>query len=133
MRWVILRTVSGFLLPFLILFSLFLLVRGHTSPGGGFIAGVMGGLSLALFAITFGYGRSPRPVYLIASGLFISALTGVVSMILGFPFLKSKVLHAEMPFFGAIHIPTSLFFDIGIAIAVVGAILLIIETIGGGE
>ena len=131
MRWVILRVVSGFIFPFLFLFSLFLLFRGHQSPGGGFIAGVSGGISLTLLLISFGITPPFSPLYLIALGLLISAGTGIASLFFGFEFLKSEVFHFSFPFFGSVHIPSSLFFDIGIFFSVLGCILLIVQILGG--
>ena len=134
MKSVILNTVARVMLPLVLIFAIYLLFRGHNAPGGGFIAGVMAGIVVALQYIAFGdeyggkiFGINYRDVF--AVGLLIAAGTGIVAMICGYPFLTSEVWHLEWPFFGDVEIASAMFFDIGVFLVVVGGILTIVSTI----
>src|SRR5690606_17134976 len=88
MKSLILDTAARFMLPLLILFSLFLLFRGHDAPGGGFSGGLVAASAWALYAIAFGVERADglllvRPLYLIAAGLGLAVISGVVGLVKG--------------------------------------------------
>lgn len=127
---IILRTATTLLVPLLLLFSVFLLLRGHNEPGGGFIGGLVAASAYALYAFAFDV-RSTRaalrlqPRTFIVIGLSIAALTGLLPLVFGRPFLTA--LWAELPMFGGtLDLGTPLLFDAGVYVAVLGVTLTII-------
>ena len=121
----ILRVTSRALKPLLIVFSIFVLLRGHNEPGGGFVGGLLAAAGFALQAISFGVAAARRalrvsPQSLIAAGLSTAALGGTVALIEGEPFLTGRW------FGGGWKLGTVLMFDIGVYLVVVGSVLLIL-------
>lgn len=131
MNSLILRTAARFLLPLLLLFSIFLLLRGHNMPGGGFVGGLVAASALVLYAISYDVAASRRvliiePHTLIGSGLLISAASGVVALFAGEPYLSGRWAEPVLPFLGAVHLGTPLIFDVGVYLVVLGVTVLII-------
>lgn len=129
MTSVILSTAIRLLLPLLLLFSVFMLLRGHNEPGGGFVGGLVAAAAIALFALAEGAGQARRiiradPRSLIAFGLLISLGSGTVSLLFGQPFLTGLWLPFPLPGLG--HVGTPLLFDLGVYLLVAGMALLIV-------
>lgn len=126
MRTLIFRTVAPYLTSLMVLFSVFVLLRGHNEPGGGFIGGLIAASAFAIYGIAFGVSPVRRALYfhpmaISGFGLLLSALSGVVSMFLGEPFLTGQ--WTSIYFLGLhLDISTVLFFDIGVYFVVVGSI-----------
>lgn len=125
MTSLILRVATGFLLPGLVVLSLWVLLRGHDAPGGGFIAGliVASGFALRLFAhgpeVVRGELRiAPRA--LIGTGLLVALLSGLLGLVLGGPLFEAHWL-PELPVLGTLGTPV--LFDLGIYLLVIGAVL----------
>jgi monovalent cation:proton antiporter len=134
MTSLILTTVTRLLFFIVLLFSFYLLLRGHNSPGGGFIAGVMTALGILLQAIASDLRYVRRvfrvePRVLAGVGLLTSLTTGLVPMVLGYPFLTSTFSHLHVPWLGEVEIASALFFDLGVYGVVVGGTLLMIMTL----
>jgi monovalent cation:proton antiporter len=130
----ILTTVTRLVFFVVLLFSLYLLLRGHNSPGGGFIAGVMTALGILLQSIAsdLRYVRlvfRVEPGLLAGIGLLTSFTTGLVPMLLGYPFLTSTFGHVHLPWLGDVEIASAFFFDLGVYGVVVGGTLLMIMTL----
>lgn len=95
----ILRVVTKMLLPYIILFSLYVQFHGDFGPGGGFQAGVIFAAGIILYSMVFGLSAAKRvfsPViveFLIALGVIIYAGTGVLTMLLGGNFLDYETLN----------------------------------------
>ncbi|MGW8439001.1 DUF4040 family protein [Nocardiopsis sp. NPDC055879] len=130
---VLMRTVGRFLMPLLVLWSLYLLFRGHNEPGGGFIAGLVGGAGFALAYLAAPSDRDARirlayPA-IIGVGVLVAALSGVLGFVDG-SFLKP--LHADIPLAwgGHFHFTTAFVFDIGVYLAVVGVLLTALNELG---
>lgn len=106
--------------------ALYLLLRGHNQPGGGFIAGLASAASLLLLSLAQGVEVIPRilrwdPVWLAAGGLKLAVLTGVAPMLVGRPFLEHFHGHwRDVPLLGEVHAGTPLLFDLGVYLLVVG-------------
>jgi multicomponent Na+:H+ antiporter subunit B len=100
---VIIRTISRLLIPFIQLFGLYVIMHGHTSPGGGFQGGVILGSSFILLAIAYGFDhiqkRFPDGVLMVfcAAGVLIYGGVGLVCMFLGGNFLDYGVLPVVEP------------------------------------
>ncbi len=133
MHSVILRTASSYLLPLLLLFSVFVLLRGHYLPGGGFIGGLVASIAFVLHAFANGLKNTRfilriHPGFLIPFGLTLSLLSAFAPMILtGDPFMTGLWFSTPAPVIGMIG--SALFFDIGVYIVVIGVCLTIIFTI----
>jgi monovalent cation:proton antiporter len=130
----ILTTVTRLVFFIVLLFSLYLLLRGHNSPGGGFIAGVMTALGILLQAIASDVDQVRRvfrvePRLLAGVGLMLSFTTGLVPMLLGYPFLTSTYGHVHVPGLGDVEIASAFFFDLGVYCVVVGGTLLMMITL----
>ncbi len=124
MRTVIFRTVAPFLTALMVIFSIFILLRGHNEPGGGFIGGLIAASANAVYGI--GCGVSPvrralrfHPMAIAGAGLFISALAGTMSLVPRAGFLTG--LWTEFHLFSqSIDLSTPLLFDIGVYLVVLG-------------
>jgi len=130
-RSVILRAATVYLFPIIVLFSLFLLLRGHDEPGGGFIGGLLAATAFALYAIAYDVETSRRMLrievhQLIAAGIAFAALAGVIGLLLGEPFLTSQWAFFNLPVFGDLKVSTPLLFDIGVYLVVIGVVLMMI-------
>jgi multicomponent Na+:H+ antiporter subunit B len=126
MRTIIFRTIAPYLSALMVLFSIFVLLRGHNEPGGGFIGGLIAASALAIFGIACGVASVRRaivfhPMGVSGFGLFLAALAGIPSIFKAQAFMTSQWL--ELHVFGVeIVLSTPLFFDIGVYLVVVGAI-----------
>lgn len=115
------------LIPVMLGLSAYLFLRGHNAPGGGFIAGLVAGLSLILQERT---PRLGRPFRLLFIGLGVSLLSGLLSLFQGLPFFTA-IWGPELP--GGIKLGTVLTFDLGVFILVVGMVQLIARLLSRRE
>lgn len=126
---VILSTASRYLLPLLLIFSFFLLLRGHNEPGGGFVGGLVAAAAYALYFIANGVYEAEKllkaePIKIISLGLLIAILSTIPSIIIGQNFMTGVWLDINFPVIGKIGTP--LFFDVGVYLLVLGITLKII-------
>ena len=123
MNALILRSASRLLLPLALLFSLYLLWRGHNEPGGGFIGGLVAAAGFAVHGLPRGRAallatlRWP-PVTIAATGLMLAVLAGLPALLGGTPFLT----HQWQLWSNGFVIGTTLLFDVGVYLAVIGAV-----------
>lgn len=127
----ILRTATRYLLPLLLMFSVFLLFEGHHEPGGGFVGGLMAAAPLALCALAYGVPTTEkilpfRAHQLIGTGLILAGLSGTFSLLLGRPFLTSLWGAIHWPGGGKTDLGTPLLFDFGVYLTVIGVVLMIV-------
>lgn len=126
MRTLIFRTVAPYLTSLMVVFSIFVLLRGHNEPGGGFIGGLIAASAFAIYGIACGVSPVRRALYfhpmgLAGFGLLVGTLAGVLSVFFGVPFMTG--LWAYVPLFGdTVALSTVLMFDIGVYFVVVGSI-----------
>ena len=121
----IFRTAARLLMPLLLLFSVFLLLRGHNQPGGGFVGGLVAAAAFALYAIAFGVQRARqallvRPMTLLGAGLLIALISGLPSVLRGRPFLTAWWMS------GPVAVGTPALFDVGVFLVVAGVVLMMI-------
>ena len=131
----VLDTLARALLPMALLISVFIFLRGHNLPGGGFIAGLITAVALILqyisHGVTWAQQRQPFSYHGIAGlGVLTAGLTGLGSWLFGYPFLTSAFDHFHLPFIGEFELATAMLFDLGVYLAVVGSTLLILSNIG---
>jgi multicomponent K+:H+ antiporter subunit A len=130
-----LAQMTRFLLPLALLVSIYLFLRGHNAPGGGFIAALVTAAALILQYLASGIAWTReqwavRYHRLIAWGLCLALLTGLGSWLFGRPFLTSAFGHFELPLIGEFELATAMLFDLGVYLAVVGALMLVLTTLG---
>ena len=129
----ILKTAADYLLPVLLLFSVFILLRGHYLPGGGFVGGLMASIAFVLHAFAHGMDDTLKfmkyhPAIFIPVGLLTSLGSCVAPLFLaGKPVMTGLWFDTPLPVIGLIG--SALFFDIGVYLVVVGATLTILFTI----
>ena len=125
----ILSTATRYLLPLLLLFSFFLLLRGHNEPGGGFVGGLVAAAAFALYAIALDVAQTRQvlkvePRVLIGTGVLMAAISGLIPLLAGEPFLSALWFKQPLPVVGKVGTP--LLFDIGVYLLVLGITLKII-------
>lgn len=123
MNSLVLRTSGRLILPLALIFSVYVLLRGHNEPGGGFIGGLIAAAGLAVHALP--RGRSALmsvirlwPVALIGIGLALGLGAGLPALFFDEPFLTQQWASP-----GGVAVGTTLVFDIGVYLTVVGAVL----------
>jgi multicomponent K+:H+ antiporter subunit A len=119
------------LLPIAGVVAVYLFVRGHNEPGGGFVAGLVVAIALiSQYLVAGAHWVEARlqlnPLHWIAFGLLAAVLTGLGAVVVGHPFLTSHTAHVHLPVIGDVHVASALFFDAGIFSVVVGSTLLIL-------
>jgi multisubunit Na+/H+ antiporter MnhB subunit len=129
----ILQTAVRLLMPLLLLFAVFLLLRGHNQPGGGFVGGLVVAASFVLYAIAFGVDAARRallvqPSRLLGIGLLVALLSGLPGVIGGDPFMTAVWTSFDTGS-TVIDLGTPLLFDIGVFLAVIGVVLTIVLTL----
>jgi multicomponent Na+:H+ antiporter subunit B len=131
MRSFILRRVAGAVLPVSILLALYLLLRGHDAPGGGFIAGLVTSAAVVLHALAAGTPPAPRRLRVhpaVWVGLLVAASTGLLSTVGGRGFLAHYHIDLEFSERATIHLSTALLFDVGVYLAVGGVMVTALAT-----
>jgi multicomponent K+:H+ antiporter subunit A len=131
----ILSQVTRFLLPLALMVAVYLFLRGHNAPGGGFIAGLVAAVALILQYMASGIAWTQQqwrlPFHpLIAFGVLIAAATGAGSLLLNHPFLTSTFGHVTLPVVGEFELASAMLFDLGVFLTVVGVIMLILANLG---
>lgn len=131
----LLASISQALLPLALLVSVYIFLRGHNLPGGGFIAGLVTAIAFILQYIAHGsewiakrFTMNYRKI--IASGILIAMATGVGSWFFDRPFLTSWFDYFDIPGIGEIELASAMIFDLGVYITVVGATMMILASLG---
>jgi len=132
----LLRVLTSLLLPLALLVSLYIFLRGHNDPGGGFIAGLLTAVALILQYMAGGMVQAQSRVPIdfgkvAAAGVLIAGLTGVASILFGAPFLTSAYGYWSLPILGKIPLASAMIFDLGVYLTVVGGTMLVLSTLGG--
>jgi multicomponent K+:H+ antiporter subunit A len=129
------RVAARILLPLGLAVAVFIFLRGHNLPGGGFIAGLVASVALLMQYMALGQARAEarlRTDYSrwIGAGLGIAGLTGLGAWLFGRPFLTSAHGHPAVPLLGEIPLASAALFDLGVFLVVVGATLLTLSALG---
>ena len=134
-----LRIASSWILPLALVISLYIFLRGHNEPGGGFIAGLITSLALIIQYIALGQDQAEQLLRAksgrlyeiwIGSGLSIAGLTAIAAWFWGRPFLTSAHIYVSSPILGEMHLASAAAFDVGVYVTVVGATMLMISVLG---
>jgi multicomponent Na+:H+ antiporter subunit A len=134
-RSLLLEVVTRMIFHVIVVFSVYVLFVGHDAPGGGFAAGLIVGLALALRyiaggAFELGEAAPWDPGILMGTGLFISSTTAVYGVVAGGAALQSTILKASVPLLGDLKFVTSSIFDIGVYLIVIGLVLDVLRAMG---
>ncbi len=133
------RITSSWILALALVVSLYIFLRGHNLPGGGFIAGLITSLALVIQYIALGQDQAERLLKAksgrlyeiwIGIGLVIAGLSGIGAWLWGRPFLTSAHIYVSPPILGEMHLASAAIFDLGVYITVVGATMLMISVLG---
>lgn len=120
----LLKAVAGLVFLLVNIISIYLLLRGHNLPGGGFIGGLATGMSFILLGLVRGWTELQRelpvpPLRLAAFGLLLSIGSGTIPVLAGKPFMTQYHFHLpSLPLVGELHVGTPLLFDIGVFLLV---------------
>lgn len=123
--------ISTMFFPVIGAVALYLLLRGHDLPGGGFAAGITMAVAFILQYLARGTVWVEArllvlPVIWIAAGLLLAGITGAGAWLFGLPFLTSHFSYAVIPWIGEIPVASALLFDLGVFLLVVGSTVLIL-------
>jgi multicomponent K+:H+ antiporter subunit A len=126
--------MMGLLFPVIGITAVFLLLRGHDLPGGGFVAGITMAAAFILLYMARGTvwveaRLHVMPVRWMGFGLLLGGGTGTAAWVFGRPFLTSYFAYAELPLIGPVPMASALLFDSGVFSLVVGATLLMLIAI----
>ncbi|WP_417588211.1 monovalent cation/H+ antiporter subunit A [Pararhodobacter oceanensis] len=121
-------------LPIALTVGVYIFLRGHNLPGGGFIAGLVVAIALLTQYMASGFAWTQarqRFDYheIIASGIMIAVMTGVASLVLGWNFLSSTGTYITIWPLEEIHLTSAVAFDLGVFLTVVGAVLLALASL----
>ena len=132
----ILRVATAFLVPLSLLFAVYVFLKGHQSPGGGFVGGLVAGVALIVYRMCNG-GESLRRIMpvsertLIAVGLCLAAGTGSAALFFGLPFFTSNNGYLPLPGGEYYHWATVAIFDLGVFLVVVGVTVGMMDALAG--
>jgi multicomponent Na+:H+ antiporter subunit B len=119
------RTIVRFSFFVINALAVYLLLRGHNLPGGGFVGGLATAISLVLLSLALGLEEMHRvvridPVRVAVAGLILAVLTGAAPLLFDGAFLEHFSGHFTLPLLGSVHVGTPLLFDVGVYLVVVG-------------
>ncbi len=127
--------LAQIMFPLTVVVSFFLFLRGHNAPGGGFIAGLVLAVPLLIQYVIQGAASVESRfgfdyVRCIGIGLLVAGLTGLVPMLLGYPFQTSGHFAWELPLIGELELTSAMGFDTGVYLVVFGGAMLILSMMG---
>lgn len=134
-EYMMLRLLARLMLPLALLVAIFIFLRGHNEPGGGFIAGLVTSVALVLLHVSSGQEWVEQRMHvnyrkLAASGILIAGITGLGSLLFGMPLLTSTHGILHIPWLGDLELASAMLFDLGVYFTVVGGTLLILSNLG---
>ncbi|MEM9575972.1 MAG: monovalent cation/H+ antiporter subunit A [Pseudomonadota bacterium] len=122
------------MMPVVMLVGFYIFLRGHNDPGGGFIAGLVVSIGVVMQYMASGFNwttaRLRYPYHgIIGAGVLVAGLTGIGSWFVSKPFLTSDFTYVRIPPFNEFELATAALFDVGVFLAVVGAVMLTLESL----
>ncbi len=133
-----LAVTARVLLPLAVTVGMYIFLRGHNQPGGGFIAGLIVAIAIIMQFMASGYAWSAEQRringhLLLGAGVLIAAATGFGAFAFGRPFLTSSFGYFHLPLIGEIELATAMLFDTGVFLTVVGTVVLSLSQISKVE
>ena len=134
----ILNATTRFLLPLMVMFSVFLLLRGHNWPGGGFAGGLVAAAAVAQYALAYGTAAARRllrvdPRTVVGAGLLVALAAALVSLLTAQPLMTGQWVTLRPPGIPEVHLGTPLLFDAGVYLVVFGVVLTAVLAIAEEE
>lgn len=132
MRTIILKTAVSIVVPLSLIFAMFIYFKGHQTPGGGFVAGLVAAVALILHRMSMGRESLNRLLpfserILIAIGLTMAVATGMIALFFGLPFMTSNHGHDPLP--GGYEWASVMLFDLGVFFVVTGVVVGMISAL----
>jgi multicomponent K+:H+ antiporter subunit A len=123
------------LLPLALAVSVYIFLRGHNLPGGGFIAGLIAAVAFMLQYLASGIDFATSRmridyIRVLGAGLLIATATGLASWLFGRPFLTSTFGYVHPPVIEKFELASAMVFDLGVFLVVVASILLALSELG---
>lgn len=115
--------------------SIYLLFAGHNQPGGGFVGGLVAGAAISLRYLAGGIADVRRisrfrPWTILGAGIVLATVTALVPLLRGEPVLTSLGTELDVPLLGHIYASTTLVFDVGVYMVVIGLVFMVFEAFG---
>lgn len=134
LRNIILEKIVTLFMKVMMAFSLYLLIRGHNNPGGGFIAGIIASTGFIFFSIIHGTKEIQKiikfkPQTFIGIGLLLVLFSAMLPVFFAREVQTGLWIHSNLPVLGPLHLGTPLIFDTGVYFVVIGVILTIVISI----
>jgi multisubunit Na+/H+ antiporter MnhB subunit len=135
---VLAETGSRTIVPTIFIVSLFLLVVGHDAPGGGFVGGLLAGAALLVVFLSGGRKNVTallpvQPRSLVGLGMAVSITVASLGLVFGSSFLDAGKITLDLWLVGEISTGSSLLFDVGVYLVVVGLVATVLVELGGPE
>ncbi|HPU13769.1 MAG TPA: Na+/H+ antiporter subunit A [Aeromicrobium sp.] len=136
-RSIVFEIITRLIFHTVVVYSIYLMLSGHNSPGGGFAGGLIAGLALMIRYLAGGREEldNAAPIdagVVLGLGLATAALAGLIPTLVGGEVLQSAIFDVSIPLLGELHVVTSVFFDIGVYLVVVGLALDVLRSLGSG-
>ena len=127
-----LKVASRAMLPFALMIGVYIYLRGHNLPGGGFVAGLVFAFAWIIQYLASGYAWIHHRKRLdghaiLGAGVLMASATGAGSWLAGRPFLTSNYTYVTLPPLEPIELATASLFDLGVFLCVLGAVMLILD------
>jgi multicomponent K+:H+ antiporter subunit A len=131
----IMQTLTRLLFPLMLMVAVFIFIRGHNLPGGGFIAGLIAAVALIVQYLANGIAWTAERLKIdmhkvIGLGLLIATVTGLVAMGLGYPFLTTTYTYLTWSVVGKFEVASAIAFDLGVFLVVVGSTVMSLVQLG---
>lgn len=131
MNSLILQTATRLIHPLMFFFSIFIFLRGHNAPGGGFVGGLIAAAGFALYTIAADVSSARRalriqPEWMIGTGLLLAGVSGLVGLITEQAFMTGVWTGVKVAYFEPWDVGTPFLFDLGVYLLVWGVALLIL-------
>ncbi len=121
------------MMPVVLMVGLYIFLRGHNAPGGGFVAGLIMAIAVVMQYMASGFAwaaaRQRYPYHaIIGTGVLVAGLTGIGAWFFGAEFLTSTFGYVRIPPFQSFELASAMGFDLGVFLCVVGAVMLSLES-----
>lgn len=129
MNSTILQIAQRYIRILLLLFAVVALLRGHNHPGGGFIGGLLAGLSIVMKGFAYDIDRVRaemriRPTGFLVLGLILIVFSFLPSLLGDAPLMLAYWIKPVLPLIGELKLGTPLLFDVGVFFSVIGVTTL---------
>ena len=126
--------VTRVLMPLAVMVGIYIFLRGHNEPGGGFVAGLVIAIALLMqyMASGFAWTQARQRIeyhFMIGTGVIIAGLTGAGAWLFGSPFLTSSYTYIHLPPIEEFEVATAMLFDLGVFLTVLGAVMLMLYSL----